>query len=343
MGMVGFPRREGVEHGCGGRPDATRAAVARPLASARSGRDARPCMSPFRKLLLFLSVEALPAIGAAACLAVWWRHGVHALDLVLLAVMYVLATLGVELALHRYFSHLGFKAGPGMTRALVLLGSLAGQGPVLLWAAMHRTHHAHTDEEGDPHSPLVADGKPRTALSRALWTQFLWYLDRPEIIHWRPTADGTARFDQLTSDWRRVPGLLAWNRAYWPTFLAGFALPAAVGGLVAGADGALRGLLAGGFLRHFLVTQAIYGVNTVCHLVGSRPHATREGSRNNAVMAWLTLGAGWHNTHHAFPASARLDEHWWQVDMSGWVLLLLERLGLVSGVRDVPRREWLRR
>jgi stearoyl-CoA desaturase (delta-9 desaturase) len=99
----------------------------------------------------------------------------------------------------------------------------------------------------------------------------------------------------------------------------------------------LEQLLAGGFLRHFLVTQAIYGVNTVCHLVGSRPHATREGSRNNAVMAWLTLGAGWHNTHHAFPASARLDEHWWQVDMSGWVLLLLERLGLVSSVRGLPK------
>jgi len=294
-------------------------------------------MGDVRKFLLFSSVELLPALGAAACLWLWWSRGVHALDLALLAAMYVLAILGVELGLHRCFSHRSFTATPGLTRALVLLGSLAGQGPVLLWTAMHRTHHANTDEEGDPHSPLVADGTPRSALSRALWAQFLWYLDRPEIVSWRAREQGTAPFDQLTSDWRRVPGLLAWNRAYWPTFLAGFALPALVGGLVSGSDGALRGLLAGGFLRHFLVTQAIYGVNTVCHLVGSRPHATREGSRNNAVMAWLTLGAGWHNTHHAFPASARLDEHWWQVDMSGWVLLLLERLGLVSSVRGLPK------
>lgn len=294
-------------------------------------------MPPVRKALLFLSVEILPALGAGACLWLWWRDGVHALDLWLLGGMYVLAILGVELGLHRYFSHQGFRARPAVMRLLVLLGSLAGQGPVLLWAAMHRTHHAHTDDEGDPHSPLVADGKPRSALSRALWTQFLWYLDRPEIITWRPSAEGQAPFDRLTVDLRRVPGLLAWNRAYWPTFFAGFALPALVGGLASGADGALRGLLAGGFLRHFLVTQSIYGVNTVCHLVGSRPHATRDGSRNNAFMALLTLGAGWHNTHHAFPAAARLDEHWWQVDVTGWVLLLLERLGLVSSVRDVPR------
>ncbi|MBM4381609.1 MAG: acyl-CoA desaturase [Deltaproteobacteria bacterium] len=295
-------------------------------------------MSPLRKALLFLSVELLPALGAAACLWLWWTRGVHALDLLLLAVMYVLAILGVELGLHRYFSHRSFTATPGLTRALVLLGSLAGQGPVLLWTAMHRTHHANTDEVGDPHSPLVADGRPRSALSRALWAQFLWYLDRPEIVTWRARAEGTAPFDQLTSDWRRVPGLLAWNRAYWPTFFAGFALPALVGGLVSGSDGALRGLLAGGFLRHFLVTQSIYGVNTVCHLWGSRPHATRDGSRNNAIMAWLTLGAGWHNTHHAFPGSARLDEHGWQVDPTGWVIRALARAGLVTAVHGLPAR-----
>ena len=293
-------------------------------------------MSPFRKVLLFLSVEVIPFLGAAACVWLWWNRGVHALDLALLAVMYVLAILGVELAMHRYFSHRGFTAGPALTRILVLLGGLAGQGPVLLWTAMHRTHHAHTDGEGDPHSPLVADGRSRSALSRVLWAQFLWYLDRPEIIAWRPRPDGDAPFDRLTSDWHRVPGLLAWNRAYWPTFFAGFALPTLAGGLFGGEDGALRGLLAGGFLRHFLVTQSIYGVNTVCHLAGSRPHATRDGSRNNAFMALLTLGAGWHNTHHAFPAAALLDEHPWQVDPTGWLIRLLARLGLVSSVHALP-------
>jgi stearoyl-CoA desaturase (delta-9 desaturase) len=295
-------------------------------------------VGPGRKLLLFGMVEVVPLLGAAACLALWWQRGVGVLDVGLLAALYVLAILGVELALHRYFSHRGFEAGPGMTRALLVLGALAGQGPAMLWTAMHRTHHAHTDVEGDPHSPVFADGKPRSPLSKFLWAHALWYLDRPEVTSWRARADGTAPFDRLTADWRKDAGLLAWDRAYPLWFLLGFAAPAALGFLHSGGDGALRGLLAGGFLRHFLVTHAIYGVNSVCHLFGTRPHATRENSRNNALMAALTLGAGWHNTHHAFPASARLDEHWWQVDVTGWVVATLERAGLISQVRGLSRR-----
>lgn len=294
-------------------------------------------MSSTRKLLLFVAVELLPLLGAVACGALWWQRGVGALDVALLAAMYVLAILGVELALHRYFSHRGFVAGPGVTRVLLVLGALAGQGPALLWTAMHRTHHAHTDVEGDPHSPVYGDGKRRSALSRFFWAHALWYLDRPEIVQWRARAEGDAPFDKLTADWRKDAGVLAWDRAYPLWFLAGFAVPAGIGFAWGGGEGALRGLLAGGFLRHFLVTQAIYGVNSVCHVFGTRPHPTREASRNNAFMAAVTLGAGWHNTHHAFPASARLDEHWWQVDMTGWAVAALARLGVISHVRGLPR------
>lgn len=294
-------------------------------------------MGPGRKALLFAMVEVVPFLGAAACVALWWQRGVQLADVVLLAFMYVLATLGVELSLHRYFSHRGFVAGPRVTRALLVLGALSGQGPAMLWTAMHRAHHAHTDVEGDPHSPVYADGKSRGAVSKFIWAHALWYLDRPETARWRARAEGDAPFDKLTVDWRKDAGVLAWDRAYPVWFVAGFVVPAAVGYWLSGGEGALRGLLAGGFLRHFLVTQAIYGVNSVCHVFGTRPHDTREESRNNAFMAAVTLGAGWHNTHHAFPASARLDEHWWQVDMTGWVVGLLARLGIIRQVRGLAR------
>jgi stearoyl-CoA desaturase (delta-9 desaturase) len=295
-------------------------------------------VGPGRKVLLFSMVEVVPLLGAAACGAYWWQRGMGALDVALLAAMYVLAILGVELSLHRFFSHRGFSAGPWVTRALLVLGALAGQGPAMLWTAMHRAHHAHTDVEGDPHSPVIADGKPRSVLAKFVWAHALWYLDRPEVTSWRARANGDAPFDRLTADWRKDAGVLAWDRAYPLWFLLGFAVPAGIGFAAAGGEGALRGLLAGGFLRHFLVTHAIYGVNSVCHLFGTRPHATREHSRNNAFMAAITLGAGWHNTHHAFPASARLDEHGWQVDMTGWVVGALERLRLISHVRGLPAR-----
>ena len=125
----------------------------------------------------------------------------------------------------------------------------------------------------------------------------------------------------------------------------GLVLPAAIEGAICGSwEGAFRGLIWGGALRIMVSFQATLSVNSICHLWGNRPFNTGDFSRNNALIAFLTLGEGWHNNHHGFPYSARFGMNWWQVDFSWWVVALLHRLGLVWDVKfpsdqDIERKK----
>jgi stearoyl-CoA desaturase (delta-9 desaturase) len=269
------------------------------------------------------------------------REGIRALDVGLLVGMYLLTMLGIELGFHRLFSHRAFETKRPLAALLLILGSMAGQGSMLLWSAIHRWHHAHTDVPGDLHSPCFGREGLWQRLKGVCWAQFLWYLEIPAL----PIFDGfiqrrardakedgaegqEQRFAQLLTDLLRDEWLvrLSCRQGLW--VLLGLALPAAVGGLVTGSwAGAGRGLVWGGFVRFFIVQQVTFAINTVTHTVGTQPLQTRDNSRNNAVMALLTLGAGWHNNHHAFPGSAYTGFRWWQVDASGLLVRLLVRLG----------------
>jgi stearoyl-CoA desaturase (delta-9 desaturase) len=100
------------------------------------------------------------------------------------------------------------------------------------------------------------------------------------------------------------------------------------------AIGGWTGLLWGGLVRIFLTHHITWSVNSVCHTFGKREFETRDQSRNEWIVGLLGLGEGWHNNHHAFPRSAFHGLHWWQFDLSGYVIWTLERIGLV---RDVYR------
>jgi stearoyl-CoA desaturase (delta-9 desaturase) len=127
---------------------------------------------------------------------------------------------------------------------------------------------------------------------------------------------------------------VAWvGRHYLRVVGAGLVLPAAVGGWMAGASGALDGLLFGGLLRMFLVQHVTWGINSVCHRWGSQPYQVKDASRNHALLGVLALGEGWHNNHHAAAISARHGLHWWQIDLSWAFIRLLQALRLVSNVR----------
>jgi stearoyl-CoA desaturase (delta-9 desaturase) len=131
------------------------------------------------------------------------------------------------------------------------------------------------------------------------------------------------------------------NSLYLLWVALGLALPALLGGLLTGSvDGALRGLLWGGFVRTFAVFQTGLALGSLCHSHGSRPFAIRGRAANNALLALQSFGEGWHQNHHAFPASALFGFEWWQVDVGGWVIRGLESLGWVWKVR-VPTREAL--
>ncbi|MBI3897888.1 MAG: acyl-CoA desaturase [Gammaproteobacteria bacterium] len=278
--------------------------------------------SGLERRLAYLTV-GVPAIGFVAAVSIAAVAGVTWLELGLLLGMYFATACGVEAGLHRFFSHRAFRAGPVLTALLAILGSMAAQGPVLFWTATHRAHHAFTDKPGDPHSPLL-HGPGFMGKLRGLWHShigWLFSLNHKDWIKYVP-------------DLIRDPFVFRLNQYYFLWVVLGLLIPALLGGIIGRTwQGAGMGFLWGGLVRIFLLDQATWGVNSLAHLFGSRPHATRDNSRNLAWLAPFSVGGSWHNNHHAYPTSARNDQKIWQIDPAGWFIELMAVLGLAWDVK----------
>jgi stearoyl-CoA desaturase (delta-9 desaturase) len=252
--------------------------------------------------------------------------GVTRADLVALAVTYWLTLgLGLSVGFHRHFTHGAFRAPRPVRWLLAVLGSMGAQGPLPYWVAIHRRHHEHADEPGDPHSPNLG----RRGW-RELWhAHFAWTLDYG--------LPGAARY---CPDVLRDPLLAAVGRQYRLWVLAGLVLPAVATGLVTGTwRGALGGFLWGGLARLFLTAHATWSLNSLCHRFGARPFATSDGSTNVAWLALPTLGESWHNNHHAHPTSAAHGLAWWQLDLNYAAIRGLSVLRLASDVKLPAARQ----
>ena len=270
---------------------------------------------------LVLAVVGAPVLGTAAALALAWRNGgVQAATLWVFAAFYLLSAIGVEIGFHRYFSHRSFKCSVLFRYFLGAAGSIAGQGPVLYWVCVHREHHRFADTEHDPHTPVPL------SLRNFLRAHVGWlFAARPlNVAHALP---------DLMND----PTTLDIQRRYMLFFALGLAAPAGIGGALGGLRGAEEGLLWGGLVRVFVNHQVTWSVNSVCHLVGSRPFSTGDHSRNVWLLALPSLGGSWHNNHHAWPLFATNDRHWWQIDPGAWIIRLARLAGFVWDVRQ-PRR-----
>ena len=288
-------------------------------------------------------VEGVPLAGSVV--GVWLLGDVVAFDVAILVVGYVLSMTGVELGMHRLIAHRQFTTTAPIRALLCVLGATAAEGSPLLWSAIHRVHHSDPDGPDDPHSPVRGRSGLVDRVRGFLWAQFLWYSEVPAILRFgralRGQADEAsqeARFVRLVRDWRDDPVVVAVDRLYPLWIVLGYVAPAAVGALVLddAVVGALHGVVWGGFVRHLLVKQVSFAINSIGHTIGARSMQSGDESRNNVVMALLTLGSGWHNNHHAFPGSATLWFRWWQVDPCAIVIAVLERAGLASDVRRAP-------
>lgn len=260
----------------------------------------------------------VPMLGTLLAVALAFYRSVEAVALWLLVVLYFTSVIGVEIGFHRYFSHRAFKCGPALRFGLAAAGSIAGEGPVLFWAATHRQHHLHADTERDPHAPI----KPGLV---GFWRAHVGWLFEPQFLNIGAAVPDLIR-DRTT--------LLA-NRLYVPIFLLGLLLPTLIGWAFAGAPGAVDGLLWGGLVRICVAHQMTWSINSLCHLFGSRPYATADQSRNLGALLFLTLGGSWHNNHHAFPRSAFNDLRWWQLDPSAWLIRLGAGLGVIWDIRQL--------
>jgi stearoyl-CoA desaturase (delta-9 desaturase) len=257
------------------------------------------------------------------CLAVFWV-GWSPLALAVAIVLYVVRVFALTGFYHRYFSHRAFKTGRVVQFLFAVLGASAGQRGPLWWAAHHRHHHATADTPGDPHSPR----------HRGFWhSHMAWFLTNR---HFATRAD-------RVRDWMKFPELrfLDSHDGLVPLAL-GVSLFALGEGVArayphSGVSGAQ--LLVWGLISTVAVYHVTFTVNSLAHRWGSRRYATRDDSRNNPLIALMTFGEGWHNNHHHYPASARQGFYWWEVDVTWYGLLLMERLGLIRDLKRVPPKK----
>jgi stearoyl-CoA desaturase (Delta-9 desaturase) len=209
---------------------------------------------------------------------------------------------------------------------------MAVQGPVVSWVADHRKHHAHTDEEGDPHSPHVSpDGGVKGVFSG------LWHAH----TGWLMTSQGRADWNKYAPDLHEDQGMRMISRQFPLLVVASLAIPALAGYVIAGTlVGALTALLWGGLVRIFFVHHVTWSVNSVCHFLGSRRFDTDDHSTNVFWLALPSLGESWHHNHHAFPRSAVHGLRRWEPDPSGLIIAGMEKLGLARNViRISPERQ----
>jgi stearoyl-CoA desaturase (delta-9 desaturase) len=276
-----------------------------------------------------LAGVVVPFVGVVVAIVLLWNHGVDAIDLGIMGAMYLVTAIGITVGYHRLLTHRAFRTYPLLERTFAVMGSLSVQGSVLDWVADHRKHHAHTDVEGDPHSPHVGHG---SGLRGLLYAHMGWLLETQGQADWKKYASELYEDPAMRKIGRRFP-LFVGLSLLIPT-VAGFVLH----GFTLG--GALQGYIWGGLVRIFLVHHVTWSVNSVCHYFGSRRFDIEDHSTNVGWLAVLSLGESWHHNHHAFPRSAYHGLRWYEVDPSGLIIALMARLGLAwDVVRITPERQ----
>jgi stearoyl-CoA desaturase (delta-9 desaturase) len=255
-------------------------------------------------------VKATPFIAVhvaaiAGVIALGWSWKGLALALAL----YAVRMFGVTGGYHRYFSHRSFKTSRVFQFVLALLAVSSSQKGVLWWASHHRIHHKFSDQPGDVHS-VKQEG--------FLWSHVGWILaDKYE-----------ATDERCVRDLSRYPEL-AWLDRWWWT------PPAALGvGLFL--VGGWFALVWGFLVSTMLLWHGTFTINSLTHTFGSRRYETTDDSRNNWLLAIITLGEGWHNNHHFYQRSVRQGFFWWEYDVTYYVLRTLAALGIVWELQAPP-------
>ena len=213
---------------------------------------------------------------------------------------------------HRYFAHRSYKTGRVFQFILAFGGTMAVQKGPLWWAGNHRLHHRYSDTDADLHSPIKG----------FWWSHMGWILSEKSSP--TPTDD--------ISDFAKYPELRFLNDKDWigPVTLA----------VICMAIGGWSGLVLGFFVSTVVLWHATFLVNSLAHVMGRRRFVTHDTSRNSAIIAALTMGEGWHNNHHHYPASARQGFYWWEYDVSYYILRVLAALRVVHSVK-VPNAKAL--
>ena len=267
-----------------------------------------------RKPFAFTVTSVSFVLVHLGCLAALWLTFSWKL-VALCAVLYVVRMFAVTAGYHRYFSHRAYRMGRVPQFLMAFLAQTSAQKGVLWWAANHRHHHRHSDTPQDLHSPAI-DG--------FWWSHLGWVLSDAYDTYDPATIEDFARFPELrfldTYHWI-CPWLLG-------TLAFGFGLWSGLGGW--------ETLVWGFAISTVLLWHGTFCINSLTHVWGTRRFETGDQSRNNLVLALITLGEGWHNNHHHYQASCRAGIRWWEVDPTFYALKVLSWLRVVRDLRPFP-------
>lgn len=245
--------------------------------------------------LPFYAVHVIAVVGVAL-VGFSWKGVALALAL------YYIRMFGVTGGYHRYFSHRTYRTGRAFQLFLAVLAQSSVQKGALWWAAHHRDHHKYSDTPKDPHSYR---------------SYGFWY----SHVGWILSSETEETDYSRISDMARYPELRWLNK--WHV-VPGIAL--AVGLYLVGS---WEALVWGFFVSTTLLWHGTFTINSLSHIWGKRRYTTTDDSKNNPVLAIVTMGEGWHNNHHYYPRSVRQGFHWWQVDMTYYILRALAAVGIV--------------
>ncbi len=243
-------------------------------------------------------------------------------------VFYVFHILSMSLSYHRYFTHRAFETSLPMRYALGILAQLGVFGSLRIWCADHRRHHAATDRAGDAHSPFV-DGKGRslTKWGGLAHSHLGWVFDGC-------TTDMSVYGKSFIDD----PVMtFCHNTRYFWYGMSAIVLPVLWGWTFGGPNAILGTVLVAGFLRLVLGLHAIATVNSFGHRFGYEHFKEAHSAKNNWLIALYTLGEGYHSNHHVYPNAASTQMAWYEIDLTGYLITAMEKVGLVWNVRRIPQ------
>ncbi|MEZ4298261.1 MAG: acyl-CoA desaturase [Polyangiaceae bacterium] len=245
--------------------------------------------------------------GVAVAGAIWtgfsWKM------LLLAIAFYYIRMFGVTAGYHRYFSHRTFRTSRVFQFLLAFLAQTSAQKGALWWASHHRLHHKKSDLPGDVHS-VKLDG-------------FYW-----AHVGWILSTEHEKTDMSRIGDLAKYPELQWLNRYHLvpPTLLAVAMF------LIGGAPALMWGF----FLSTVLLWHGTFTINSLSHVFGKRRYATTDDSRNNALLAMLTMGEGWHNNHHHYQRSVNQGFFWWEIDVTYYILWMFSKVGLVWDLHTPP-------
>lgn len=265
----------------------------------------------------FVVIHLLPVA------ALW--TGATAFDWAVCGFMYFIRMFFVTGVYHRYFSHRTYKTSRFFQFLLACGAQSSLQKGVLWWGAHHRTHHRTSDTPADPHSMKLYG---------------FWY----SHLGWILGPDYNETEHKLIQDFSKFPELRFLNKYHMLPAIPVVILIGVLGGIVNGGsatlllspEGGLSTILIGFFLSTALLYHGTFSINSIMHYFGKQRYKTGDESRNNLILALVTLGEGWHNNHHYYMSSTRQGFFWWEIDITYYILKMLSFVGLVWDIQEVP-------